>query len=349
MAEDKKKKSESKEEKKKQEAIDFEELVSKMKLSLLRELLEGNNVKLTKNVAKKRAVEEFVELAMKRGTRIFMDSLDKETMKTVLEELKVDVDHDSKTRFLKDFKKKFDEAKSPIDFFSSLSRKSLNKICEALGFALEEDVKKEDVEDSLQDEILASGATKCLDNLNKEFVVDVAKDLDLPATGSKKGLINRILGQSFPHLAEEEHEEKKEKKKKKEDVEKPEIKKGITKDELYQHYSKDLQSFCKENNLKLSGTKKEVIVRILKFLDGDIESTRQLTPAERKAKKEEKKKKATEARKKAAEERKKKRAAEKKEEEKEEKEEKKKEEPKKRGRKRKADTKESDAKKKKSS
>jgi len=61
--------------------------------------------------------------------------------------------------------------------------------------------------------------------------------------------------------------------------EKKSIKKGITYEDIFQHYFLDeLVEWSKENGLKCSGKKKEVIIRILAFLGGDRENTMASNP-----------------------------------------------------------------------
>jgi len=48
------------------------------------------------------------------------------------------------------------------------------------------------------------------------------------------------------------------------------IKQGTTYHEMFQHYTVDeLREYCRDNNLKISGRKKELILSILNLLDGD--------------------------------------------------------------------------------
>jgi len=52
------------------------------------------------------------------------------------------------------------------------------------------------------------------------------------------------------------------------------IKQGLSYQDIFQHYNlEELVEWCRENELKVSGTKPEVIRRILSFLDGDKENT----------------------------------------------------------------------------
>jgi guanyl-specific ribonuclease Sa len=55
---------------------------------------------------------------------------------------------------------------------------------------------------------------------------------------------------------------------------KPEIKKGITFDEIFQAYFlPELKDWCKQHGLKVTGNRRDIIKRILMFLDGDVVST----------------------------------------------------------------------------
>lgn len=80
--------------------------------------------------------------------------------------------------------------------------------------------------------------------------------------------------------------------------EKQEIKAGISKEDLHQHYNlTDLQDWCKDHKVKSSGNKKEIIKRIIAFLSGDktvmVDETKKApsSPSKKKAKKTEDKKK----------------------------------------------------------
>jgi len=64
------------------------------------------------------------------------------------------------------------------------------------------------------------------------------------------------------------------------------IEKGITFEDIFQHYYvNEVRDWCREHELKTSGKKGDLIKRILAFLDGDEEATK----AGQKKKKREKK------------------------------------------------------------
>jgi len=72
-------------------------------------------------------------------------------------------------------------------------------------------------------------------------------------------------------------------------LKRPAIAKGVTYQDMFQLYSREeLQDWCRDNNLKVSGTKPEFIDRILAFLDEEKENTKSVVNS-KPAKKEEKK------------------------------------------------------------
>eukprot|EP01132_Coremiostelium_polycephalum_P005111 gene5111-6362_t len=85
---------------------------------------------------------------------------------------------------------------------------------------------------------------------------------------------------------------------------KPELKSGVKFHDVFQWYGfEELREFCKDNKIKVSGTKREVIIRILKFFSGELQEELELKEKrvqEKRDKREEKKKvyeKAVQARK----------------------------------------------------
>lgn len=264
----------------------FDKMLDALKNDLLHELLEANNTKLAKNSGKKKLVEAFIKVSTDNGRKFFFEKLgeDKDLMKQVATSFG-EVDHDSKSRFVTDLKKKYDEL-GQVEFFKKQTVDTLNKFCSMLGFK-EEDSSKDDLIAALGEELQANGALRAFEGMKKEFLVDVAKSLEIESKGGKTLLVKRIVGQVFAHFLEEtqEEEEKKDKDSKKKDkpaVEKKPIEKGITSEELYQYYTEELAEYAGKHNLSKSGTKKELIKRIKNFLN--------MTPEEL-AKSQEKKKK----------------------------------------------------------
>lgn len=252
---------------------------------LVHELLEANQAKQAKNTARKKLAEKILETAQGKGEKLFFEALsDKKDVLRSAMEVFGEVDHDSKVRFTTDFKKKYSELGTE-GFFNKMSEAILNKFCEALEF--KEEGGKDDLVSGLKEELQVRGLIELFNGMNKEFAVETAKSLKINHSGSKKALVYRIVGQAYSYLLEEaEKESKKEKKEKKDKpaVEKKDIKKGVTFEDLYQYYREELTEFCKKNGLKITGTKKETVKRILAFLDGDVEGTKPQKPGESKKK-----------------------------------------------------------------
>jgi len=311
-------KKDTKKEEKKDDAIsvergDIQKVLDHLTNQLLNELLSGHNIKKAKNTPKKQNIKEILDLAAKKGQAILFGNLEKEGLKSALETLgKEELDHDNKSRMLTEVKKHFTD-KGHKDFFKALNKETLVKFAAALEFE-EEDATKEELESALEEEILIAGLRQVFNKMAKEFITDVAKELNLAHSGSKKAVETRILAIAYPHLVDEEEEEKK-KSSKKEGVKKvatdpSKIGKDSTFEDLYQYYTKDLHDWCDQKGLKKTGTKKELINRILKYFKDPEDKT--VKPM-KKGEKTQKRRKKSEAQKKK--EAKEKREAKKKEEE----------------------------------
>ncbi|KAG2383030.1 hypothetical protein C9374_004997 [Naegleria lovaniensis] len=259
----------------------IESVLEQLPLNLLKEYIQGNDIKAKKTAKKTDAVEAILEHAQKKGESAFIKELEKDALKLALEELSGDekVNTESKSKMTKSFKTLFQKAKNKEEFFNSCSIELLTKFLAALG--MEEDSSKEEKAEAVQEEILITGLKIGFNTMSKEYINDVCEALKVAKSGSKKACISRIIGQAYPHYLETTEKETKEREKN--DI--SQIKKGITFEELYQYYAEELQDYCKQNGLKKTGSKKIVCKRILKFLEGDLESTRPLKPGERLKKK----------------------------------------------------------------
>lgn len=295
----KKEESESEEEEIEEE-IEITKLLKKLKVGLLRELIEGNRGKVRKTAKKEKCVEVIMDLAYEEGNKMFVTDLEKDLMKEIVEEYSDEtIKHSNKTKLLKELKELQEKAGTPFDFFEKLPKKTLAKCTRHLGFELSKSSAKSDLVGALEDEIIINGLTTLFDNMKKDYVADVAEEFDVSKSKSKKYIINQVLARSYSHLydvvVESGRSSKKDKKKKKKApvvIKKPGFKKGVTYQEYYDaYYSKELQDWCREQKIKVSGNKKEVIRRIIRFLNGDTETTRPLKPGEKRKKRKRKKKK----------------------------------------------------------
>lgn len=257
---------------------DIETVLEEIPLNLLKEYMEGNDIK-GKKTTKKVAVESILEWAQKKGESTFIKELEKDALKLALEEhTDKKVDTNSKQKMAKSFKTMFGKQKDKVKFFSESSLELLTKFLAALG--MEEDSSKEEKADAVLEEILITGLKLGFTTMNKEFINEVCDALKITKTGAKKACVARIIGQAYPHYLEGPTEEKE---KEKNDI--TQIKAGITFEELYQYYAEELQDYAVQNGLKKTGSKKILCKRILKFLSGDEITTKPLKPGQRHKKK----------------------------------------------------------------
>jgi hypothetical protein len=146
----------------------------------------------------------------------------------------------------------------------------------------DEDIKKEVVK-QITDSVYFFGFRSLLENLDIPTLQDLAKEYGLKGTtNTKSKLIYALATQtnikdlpSFNPSAAAATEEWMEQAAKAANKEKrPAIKNGVSYHDMYQLYLlEELVDWCRDNGLKVSGTKKEVINRILAYFDGDKENT----------------------------------------------------------------------------
>eukprot|EP01089_Gocevia_fonbrunei_P021332 TRINITY_DN8245_c0_g1_i2.p1 TRINITY_DN8245_c0_g1~~TRINITY_DN8245_c0_g1_i2.p1 ORF type:complete len:322 (+),score=71.23 TRINITY_DN8245_c0_g1_i2:66-968(+) len=145
----------------------------------------------------------------------------------------------------------------------------LNKICDDLDIDNEDASDRDDLVKQISTFIRALGSFGFWDSFSADLLTTVANDLELKGknTKSKKRLVDAIITNT---KIEKAHQPKKKKitvSKKKKPIEK-----GITFDDIFQHYyAGEVKDWCKSHGLKTSGKKTDLIKRILDFLDGGKE------------------------------------------------------------------------------
>jgi len=173
---------------KEKKPIELEDLLSKLKMTLLLQLCEGNSIKgIAHSHAKKKVISAIVDHAVQKGEKEFLASLEKEDIRAALLALGKTIDHDSKTRMHKELKEEIDGLDNLADFFAKFKdRKILEIFCGAVGFELGSDASNSEIEDALNEEILISGCKILFESMTKDYVTDVAKELKLKFNLSKK-------------------------------------------------------------------------------------------------------------------------------------------------------------------
>jgi len=159
--------------------------------------------------------------------------------------------------------------------------------------ALSEDLETKNDKKSIASAVRDLAAQRYFGAYDVETLRALAEDLKLKKaakSSSKRKLVDAII-------AREDVEEEGPKKKKQKTIDvgkKKPIEKGLTYDEIFQHYySSELKDFAKQKGLKVSGKKPLLIKRILAYLDGETEGIMAGEKVEKKKKKKATTKKST--------------------------------------------------------
>jgi len=151
----------------------------------------------------------------------------------------------------------------PHGFLAKYDTSFLGEILDALDFKKPKKDDSKEYASAIIDHSNEVGLENCLASLT-------IPQLQLIAEAQKLNIDSSAQGVLIDHIMSgEDYEKAKPKKVVAPSKKKPEIHKGITKADLNQHYwRQDLVEWCKKNDLKVSGNKKELIDRILDHLAG---------------------------------------------------------------------------------
>jgi len=255
-------------------------IIKKLKDETLKEVYmkdhpdDADNESLTRT----KMIEEVNSAIEKAGVGILLDFLKREELvnlaKDVNLQFKEDDNKNSKAVLQKKFKDRINEAGGIEDFLSdNADVKFLNTLCEALD---EEPVStsKDQLVKQVTQQVRALGAEGFWNSFDVNTLHKITTDLKLNQaknTQSKRKLVESILTNSNP----EKNEPKKKKRKITYSKKKKPIEKGITYDDIFQHYyQSEVKEYCKANGLRTSGKKKELILRILDYLNEDEQDSR---------------------------------------------------------------------------
>eukprot|EP00761_Pharyngomonas_kirbyi_P011299 gb/GECH01011324.1/.p1 GENE.gb/GECH01011324.1/~~gb/GECH01011324.1/.p1 ORF type:complete len:320 (+),score=81.65 gb/GECH01011324.1/:1-960(+) len=253
------------------DSMTLEELIQSLSNSLIKEILDGNSIKYKASKGKKYLADLFAEHADRKGLTHFYESLDKDVLRAALECVDQAPDHNNKQKMLNEFRAQLEKNTSFEDFLQEMSKDVLEQLCAALGFQTEG--SEEEMMEALIEEVSIAGARELFNGMTKDYLLDCAHELKIKTTGSKTDLINRVLAKAFPVLKSEPASSSKQTSKP--EVEKVPIKKGISRDELFQsYYLPELKEYCKKEGIKISGTRKQLADRILKYLSGETETVK---------------------------------------------------------------------------
>jgi len=162
-----------------------------------------------------------------------------------------------------------------LDFLKeNVDAEGLVEIAEAFELELKEQTGVDKLASQLTNQIEYEAASAFLESLPNDLLLDVAFDMKLSeasATAATGTVVEAILTNTEVKELKKPAPKKKSVKVSKT---KPKIAKGVTYDDLFQWYTVDeIRDFAKDNELLVSGSKKDLIKRILSWFEGDKENT----------------------------------------------------------------------------
>jgi len=141
------------------------------------------------------------------------------------------------------------------------SDEQLEAICEGYHVDVSQLAAKEDKVNELVHGMRLNATTVFYTSLNIEDLKAIALLNELKSSGGKQDIVYRLV-----------HQKNEEGPIPRTELLKAEFNQGDTFEQIYAKYNlEELKIWCKENDVKSSGTKKELIHKVLRFLDGDKE------------------------------------------------------------------------------
>jgi len=212
----------------------------------------------------------------KSGVTILFETMKRDDLKSLATQVNVHFKESDNQNSKAVLAKKLKDKIQDVGFFEDLLAEYadtalLNKLCQTLD-ETPESTNKDVLVRQVVGIINSLGAEQFWNSFDVNVLHNVTADLKLKAKGtnSKRKLVDSILTNSNPEKAEP----KKKKRKITYSKKKKPLEKGITYDDIFQHYYvNEVRDYCKANGLKSSGKKKELINRILAYLNGEEEET----------------------------------------------------------------------------
>ncbi|KAL6071627.1 SAP domain-containing protein [Balamuthia mandrillaris] len=257
----------------KEKAVSAEELVSNLEEDTLLDLYSMDHPERRGEVGektKKNLVRSIVDKIEETGYKFFVLNLSKEGMQELLEGLDINWGNDNKhskavlgKRLIEQFYKKGLE-----EFLAERADvEGLKGLCEMLELEPVSS-KKEQLARQVADRVRQEGLETYLSSVHLDSLQDMCDDLKLKTrnTSSKRKLVDALL---YKKDVEDEPKKKKQKTTGSFSKTKKKIEKGITFDDIFQHYyANELKDWCKEHDIPTTGKKTLLIKRILAYLEG---------------------------------------------------------------------------------
>eukprot|EP00005_Dracoamoeba_jomungandri_P008446 CAMPEP_0174262646 /NCGR_PEP_ID=MMETSP0439-20130205/14338_1 /TAXON_ID=0 /ORGANISM="Stereomyxa ramosa, Strain Chinc5" /LENGTH=387 /DNA_ID=CAMNT_0015347475 /DNA_START=85 /DNA_END=1248 /DNA_ORIENTATION=+ len=207
--------------------------------------------------------------------KIFVEALHLHEMEHLLRNL--DIDHETKNnnpRSKRVLDKRLKEQMRNAGLLTFLQENATSQDIVNLAESFEIQISKKRALEDLVDGLQLQGMSAYLSSFPLKVLRDMVFDMKLTkdefTTASKTACVTAIIHGENIKDVKVPREVKPIKFSKKRQP----IKRGITYDDIFQHYTlPEMQEWCRENGLKVSGNRKTIIKRILAFLDGDKENT----------------------------------------------------------------------------
>jgi len=249
------------------EPADILAQLSKLQLT---ELAKYKKNLIPEKSTKTAMVDTLVDAIEEEAAKQFVAGLKLEELQDVHEVL--DIDHGSNNPNSKSvLSKRLIEAIAEVGIESFLEENE--KLVVSFAKLLEiptKDVSDEKLTKSIVAEFKLLGTKSLFGKASLDFLQEACRSMKLKSSHTSRDvLIDEIVLQTSIAPA------KKDKKKSttKASKTKQPIKSGVTYEDLFQHYYlEELQDYCRDNDLKISGTKRMVIKRILESLEEDKEN-----------------------------------------------------------------------------
>jgi len=243
----------------------------------------------------KKLIESLREAIEEIGINHVTENMTKKTLDSLIEPLKLDIAPEkpakqvSKSVIRKRIATLVGEG-GLTKFFSKMADEPLNEFFEAAPSDEEKDEGKKKFPTQVARLVAEVGLQVFFSRFDVGFLQDLMETCKLKYDTNNQN----ALAQALALQKNATKEKKKPSKTPKFSSKKLPIAKGITYQDIFQHYyADDLHEFCKENDIKHSGTKKEIINRILAFVNDADESVKVGSPKRKRSSSASRSKKAT--------------------------------------------------------
>jgi len=251
--------------------VDPSTILKKLTKPMLKDIYQREHPEDDRKLTRVAMIEKINETIEETGVSSLLEFMKREDLKELTN--KVDIswkDEDnknSKAVLSSRLKEKIKPA--GIDEFLQdvVDVSMLNKLCDSLDEA-PVSTNKDQLVKQVSGAVRSLGAETFWNSFDVTTLQNVSNDLKLKTKGtnSKRKLVDAIITNSNP----EKHEPKKKKRKITYSKKKKPIEKGVTYDDIFQHYYvTEVREWCKAHDLKTAGRKKVLINRILEYLNGD--------------------------------------------------------------------------------